>query len=611
MKRTVVRRLSGALTGIFFLLPWLLPALPANADRVAELRRLTRSRNELEACQAAAELAGLLRREGNMAAALRITRERGGMTASNLVWPFCLIFVENARCQYEAGEQEMAVSLLKYAERRTDGLPAVLVLEALGDCLLAAAQPEGAADYYRQALELGRKTFPPSENTSQRQPDPREVAWQAVQVRIEAAQRQLLRRRLIEEVGLDYVLYKEAREHQLAGRLDTAWKLFNQLVAIAEGNMYGEAAAFYRGLCFSGEDAAVRRRRYFQAFIAEQPLGLYRGEALYAEAQAALQTQWDIGQAASEFTSLIDWCERAGNGQTAVRLVSVPERSRALTLPPADNQRTLDWGIIEEVVMPPDKLVNRQTASWYLDDLAKRACLGLAFCRMAAGKWDEAAAVLERVPNLDPHIRRAQQEGRVNTYARLQRACQLRRLVADPRELEKVPAELRTQICYGDFLYLSRQWPRAVAVYRQALAASGKSRNRPGAAVALVSLAETVWNLERPAEARKAFAAVIERYPGTASAGRAAFCLANIGNGDPGLSRKDRFEQEVQLYEKAVQWGRNTWYEANAMAFNIIPLLELGRRDEAWLQARRLLEKHPDKGWERFVAARFKPEQAE
>jgi len=489
------------------------------------------------------------------------------------------------------------------------GLKTALLIDVLAD----TDQAKKGLRYYRDALAAGQKAFKYEESTgaSTDGPSTEFVYWRKLRPVLRAKIEALDKRIFTEAYGLDYLLYKEAQDLRVAGKLTEAEERYQRLVTHSRNSVYGAAAGYYLGLCTRGEGRADRMIEYYTGFVKSDPDGLYRGEALYTIAELHLRVRSDPGKATTVFERAVEWSRAARKNEVAVKLYTMPEKSRQIAAPPPSNQKLDQWGIIRQVAVPPGKLLNRLTAKWYLDDLEKRSRYGLVFCLMATDRWDEAATVLEPIPDLDPYLRKAHEAKEPSTYMRYKLCCRHRRIVADGAELKTVPSRLRLEIMHADFLYLQRDFDVAQKAYEAVLAeakdAGRKERESVQGAIplALVSLGEIAHMRRDAAGAEKLYRDVIRRFPEHPSAARAAIYLANrLVSG--GGATEERLTDALHLYDGARKVGRGTLYEHAGLAGSITVLDRLGRGDEARERAERLLARADDTHWRKFAEAKFR-----
>ncbi|MFA5206941.1 MAG: tetratricopeptide repeat protein, partial [Lentisphaeria bacterium] len=304
------------------------------------------------------------------------------------------------------------------------------------------------------------------------------------------------------------------------------------------------------------------------------------------------------------FRNAMEWCRTAAANQRQAALYTIPDKSRAISAPAADSRKIDQWGIIRDEEPPADKVVNGLTASWYLRDLERRARYRLAFCLMTQEQWDEAKAVLNGVLNIDPLVRQQDANQRVSAFFRLNRVCELRKFVAEPPELAAIPKDRRVQVCYGDFLYLNRQFDAALVIYQAAYEQGKKERCPALAAVGLLGIAQAKY-MKDPLDTRylALLEQVVKEYPREKTAGRAAFYLANCVSErmEPaGLKRA------LELYALTGKMlPPDSAIAENALAFSVSSMLCLGHKAEARRTADLVLKRYPKTNWKPVMDTYF------
>lgn len=569
-------------------------------DAARVLRPLTRAREHDRRIRAVILLNAALRADGK-STKTALLAPYGALAKENLTWPRVTGFVAMATESAKDGKSADAVKRLDYGAGRTRGLPRVLVDEGLGDVVHLARQSAKAITYYKRALHHGNEHFRRawvgvSADRKREPPKPLDGQWQRARKRIAAKIKRLEQLLADEELGRDFVLYRNARRHQVKDALPTAAKTYAQLIEQFPDSIYAEAARFYRLFC-TPDRSPRKLAADLTAFHKRKPEGLYRGEALKRAGDAVLHGDWDLRAAARHYQQAIDWCRRMRAADRAIRLHTVPERSRRISAPP-ENHQTMKAGVVQPIPIPPEKLVNRATAKWYLNRLEREARYQLAFIEMAKGRWKDARKTLGPVLDLDPLLLAAERHHSPNLYHRLTDACRLEKLIADDREMAKVPDSYRLRILHADLLYLQRRWPEAERAYAT-IAAEAANRKR-GAAVAVATTCRGIVlrALRRDAQATEAFRQVLANHSRHKIAARAAFELAGILQT---RGAKENMTEALDHYRFAQKHYPGGAVAENALAFSIPSLVRLGRNDEARRAAAALARSYPQHDWSQFT----------
>jgi TolA-binding protein len=581
-------------------------AEPGKAD-LPGLKRAARSATAAVSAPARAALGAYYRGQKKYTEAAKWTADSAALAETNLEWPRVLVFTEHARIRAAAGAPGEALEMLDYAVKRTSGLPLAVALAGQSDVLAGTTETVKAKAAIDAALTAGDVYFKREKisDTQDGPAKPLDKEWQALRPGLVERQLALEERLLVETYGLDYVLYKKAQELRRAGKLKAAAKRYEELQNLAGKSVYGAAAEFYRGQCFGGKDATERQLAYFQELCKRSPDSPYAGEAMLEAGTLCLREFWDGKRAAPWFRNTMEWCRTAAANQRQATLYTIPDKSRTVSAPTADSRKIDQWGIIRDEEPAADKLVNGLTASWYLRDLERRARYRLAFCLMTQEQWDEAKAVLNGVLNIDPLVRQQDTDRRPSAFLRLNKVCDLKKFVAEPLEIAAIPKDRRVQVCYGDFLYLDRQFDAALAVYQAVYEQGKKERCPPLAAAGLLGIAQAK-GMKDPRD--KTCLALLEQvvtdYPREKAAGRAAFYLANrVGE----VSEPARQKRALELYMLAVKMlPPDSAIAENSLAFSVDTMLSLGRNDEARRTADLVLKRYPKTNWKPMMDAYFK-----
>jgi TolA-binding protein len=580
-------------------------AEPGKAD-LPGLKRAAKNSSVSVSAPARAALGAYYRGQKKYTEAAKWTADSAALAETNLEWPRVLVFTEHARIRAAAGAPGEALEMLDYAVKRTSGLPLAVALAGQSDVLAGTTETVKAKAAIDAALAAGDVYFKREKisDTQDGPAKPLDQEWQALRPGLVERQLALEERLLVETYGLDYVLYKKAQELRRAGKLKAAAKRYEELQNLAGKSVYGAAAEFYRGQCFGGKDATERQLAYFQELCKRSPDSPYAGEAMLEAGTLCLREFWDGKRAAPWFRNTMEWCRTAAANQRQAALYTIPDKSRAISAPTADSRKIDRWGIIQDEEPSADKLVNGLTASWYLRDLERRARYRLAFCLMTQEKWDEAKTVLNGVLNIDPLVRQQDVDQRPSAFFRMNKVCELKKFVVEPLEIAAIPKDRRVQVCYGDFLYLDRQFDAALAVYQAVYEQGKRERCPPLVVVGLLGMAQAK-GMKDPSDKtpNMLLEQVVTEYPREKAAGRAAFYLANrVGE----LSDPAQLKRALELYALAGKMlPQDSAIAENALAFSVSAMLRLGRKAEARRTADLVLKRYPKTNWKPVMDTYF------
>lgn len=280
---------------------------------------------------------------------------------------------------------------------------------------------------------------------------------------------------------------KQGKDQRLTPgeRLERAKKrveLKEQAEAEVPVSPFSDAARLNRFKCMLALGQERRALRGLEQFIAEDELGLYRGEALKIVSTMALD-RFNFDEATKWLDKLDAWVvnARADNDDWSFDNVLPGMRAAAKTVTDAPRQETkMDfWGNVKKQPIANGQLVNRKTCPWYLDDLEERCAKYLGFMKLAEGDGEAALEQFKRIIALDPTASDGNLSTNPNDFTRLKFGCENGYLTTYPQDLEKLTKRQQLAMLYGDFLYVTQEFDRAIAVYQSVL--DGRTgKLRPG-----------------------------------------------------------------------------------------------------------------------------------
>jgi len=321
--------------------------------------------------------------------------------------------------------------------------------------------------------------------------------------------------------GLEYLLYRRAQEHRLAGRYEKAAAGYRQVIDTAQDTMtrllieklstapgfttpaddnatkvdespYTAASRLYEALCLIELGKAREAVQRLEAFADEDPATklptdvqnaaelddaqlpgaplLFRGQALLELGRIALEHELDLDRAEGYFARLDHWIvkARADNEAWAFNdlLPGIRKAAKARTDGPDREYRKPDfWGNVKKAPIDPGMLVNRKTTPWYLDDLEEDTAKFRGFLHFAKGDGENAMRQFERILKYDTKANHAEKYNSPNAYRRLKFGADHGFLIAHPEELANFNGKLRINVLLGDFYYVNSSFEDAKDVY--------------------------------------------------------------------------------------------------------------------------------------------------
>lgn len=290
---------------------------------------------------------------------------------------------------------ERAWSLLLTGQHR-DALPALESLRGDSD-----AEAAFTSVYLLARLALEQERFQPCVDLCQQAIDiSRRLdfyhnpnAWELR--RIQAEVHRLLEaakdRNVALQYGDDYANYRRGRLLQASGQYKKAIEAYVKIKA----PVLADAAGCYIGKCLAELGHADQAAKQWQAFISADEFGLYRGEAIYEFGRLQLlnaATRQHMQSAEVWLRRAGEWCQRAGQQTPKATVESIKQVLQAFPLP--EKAATRDrFGNFHRNHVSPETIVNRLTATWYLDDLQTRVALLHAFALHELGHAETKAAM--------------------------------------------------------------------------------------------------------------------------------------------------------------------------------------------------------------------------
>lgn len=454
------------------------------------------------------------RSSSELAAPDALTRPFTGIDVARLSEIHALPMVEVARCLADLGKVDQALLVIDGVGRHFKWEGRVVAHEGFGDVMMKMGTFQKAAGRYKEALGLLRHSKP-TEGLSPWM----KLTERAIQQKLGEAQRlidlerygagyvayraaeqlrrgQNLRRVAAlrhEALAADYpkTVYGEAgraystlcllslarnpeisaaEKKWVASQQSQANRL-NGLLARARSNQVPPARLdmFSKKIQRIREDlAAVAKlptgtaaytaaRTKSNEALAENRLGLYRGEVLLAIADYVLDHQLDFKLASELYQKTWDWSELAPSADAKLADFSVPAKAQGVSKPKASNVKKSTLGKVERIEMPVGSIVNRRTCDWYLNDVRARTVMPLGFLAMYAGKSDLAKNWFLKVRSLDEKNRYHASRGEADDTERLLWAVENGYFFCYPEELKTYSGRIKQATMLAGFYYCTER----------------------------------------------------------------------------------------------------------------------------------------------------------
>jgi|GEM_PF-4059321 len=200
----------------------------------------------------------------------------------------------------------------------------------------------------------------------------------------------------IKVYGIDFAVYRKAREAQFRGDYKKAVKLYEK---IKNGTMK-EAAGCYIGECYIALGDTQKAVQIYNKMIREAPYELYREEMMY-KLVLIDYLEGRLGGALKTVENLREWFKKIeADGAPKVELKAVNEAVQRDIIAPAPKSfvQSDDCGNLIVTAKYPETINNRITSPWYLPNLKVRAELLYGFLLGEKKQKAEAASVYDGAP---------------------------------------------------------------------------------------------------------------------------------------------------------------------------------------------------------------------
>jgi tetratricopeptide (TPR) repeat protein len=339
--------------------------------------------------------------------------------------------------------------------------------------------------------------------------------------------------------------------------------------------IYAEASRLYAAKCLVGMGKTDEAKRELHAFRKSDPYGLYRGEAAVEMGRIALEHDLQPKAARGAFLLAETWLQEVQNRQPLnIERLAVPEKARKVTAPPGQEKSVDFWGNVEKNAIEPGELVNRNTCSWYLDDLKEQCAMYLGFLAFVDGKKDEALAHYRKILECDPTTRRLDTEGKWNDYSRLKWGAEHGYLYAYPRELAAFKdSGQRLGVLLADFYYITQRWDEARRMAHRLLKNEAGALSTGAREYAQYVHAAAVYRTDGREKAVPEYMKVVKAGGGrlkTFTQQRAAYAAANLARGSSKKELRDLARDLLMRLVKSPQQSTETYKARIVLAQNLI-----------------------------------------
>lgn len=289
-----------------------------------------------------------------------------------------------------------------------------------------------------------------------------------------------------------------------------------------------------------GTQAAIAAQQAIGRMLQKAEFGLYRGELLLAAATWSMEGALDPTASAKAYDRAWEWLEQVGGFDQQLAALAVPAAALEVAATPAQSLVVGDSGAPSRAEPAIGAVVNRQTCTWYLDDVREQVALGRAFLAFSAGRREEAEAWCLKSLTFGGAAGRMDRQGTWNDTSRLRWAIEHGWLYAHPEELALYQGRQRFIVLVADFRFCTQRFDRSRLLAERLLA--GDFGALHGAALdypRYLLAASHYWEGDR-VKACADYQEVLAQTDGTLTEDRAALALGNLSwsdGVDPAITR--------------------------------------------------------------------------
>lgn len=436
-----------------------------------------------------------------------------------------LCAVEIANCLLEDGQIELALQIIDAVGRNFSDESRVLAAETGGDIYVKMKMLDQAIEFYSFGLKtletLKKKEYEPGKGERVFFSKEQNILKKRITQKLSAARKSQDKRRY----GPDWVAYRDARTTEFSGDFLTAYQLYEKVINSYPKTIYAEASRSARIVLLtkfadssnleripefltekqqelsearrdlliakkSGKEADIEKYQKkideltsfiefvsnlptglsalkqaeaeAEAFIAEDPYGLYRGEVMLKIGLCYLTVFFEpeIGEKWLNRTG--EWIEETQKLSQTLQKFQVPDASVDVSRPSDATFHRDEWGNLRDTKPKAGDLANRLTCVWYLDQLKAETERFLGFLDFVRGDMKSAMVHFVTMRESDDKVRESLQQGEPNMFDRLLFACEQGRLRrATKEDLKPFKGRQRFIILLADFYSTVEKFDKA------------------------------------------------------------------------------------------------------------------------------------------------------
>ncbi len=317
-----------------------------------------------------------------------------------------------------------ALSLLNWAESRTDDYQRSIACIKYGEILLDMGEFERAGAYLKNADEIITKRVTTSDTGAAIGQGGQQVdtgaAWRELRDQSDVLKAEVESEEMKVKFGATYGSYVKLRRLQKLVKRSTTPRYRNEALKVADeiietdpASQFAAAAGYLKGEIMasrlteqSPKKAIADVKTYLNNFVKERPDGLYRGEALMLLGKISLEIEWNAKEAEKYYTQALTYFRKAREKRDALSLYAAISDDLKNQSQPTQKPTSLDqWKRIVYHDEDPLKLYNTGNApEWYVNDKEKDICCVLGILAFGNGNYDLADKYWSLLESMDSEL---------------------------------------------------------------------------------------------------------------------------------------------------------------------------------------------------------------
>jgi tetratricopeptide (TPR) repeat protein len=371
-------------------------------------------------------------------------------------------YLEVAKVLLQQGKKGEALALCNSIAERASGEIHVLAAVGCGDILMKMGQFRKAIESFTYARSYARLKLYNEDHS---------YDW--LLKRIDSDLARAKNETDNEELGENFIIFRDAQSHRLSGKFDRAILAYDKLLEKFPVGSFSEAAIVYGAVCLASLNKTTEAEERLSKFINQERDGLFRGQALLELGRIATESRVDPKSASEIFGRLNAWIQNTrvqnqSNPRSANDMKDILAAARPLIAPPPSEKQIDAFGNIELSKLTPGMLINERTSDWYLTNLEAYCAKYMGFILFAQGDKKGSIAQFERLRVLDPESK-LDEKTHPSDRSRLLWGAENGYLYAMPNELKLYSGRLRFAVLLGDFYYVTQDFVRFRQIFSRIL----------------------------------------------------------------------------------------------------------------------------------------------